>query len=207
MTKHTRRNHGAVFKAKVALEAIKGEQTLVESSALFRVHPNQIAEWKKQLPDRAPEVFDKERKPDRPDVKELHAKIGRLAMELMRLVDEIHPNHPYLGTRGIESEPRNKGHKAGRSHARTLMGKMGVEAPYRKPRLTKTHPELAIYPYLVRGMTITEANAAWCSDITYIPMAKGFCYLVAIMDRVSRKVLARRLSNTLDTSFCAEARA
>ena len=125
--------------------------------------------------------------------------------ELMRLIDEIHLNHPYLGTRGIKSELRNKGHNIGRSHVRTLMGKMGVEALYRKPRLTKTHPGHTIYPYLLRGMTITEAGAVWCSDITYIPMAKGFCYLVAIMDWASRKVLAWRLSNTLDTSFCVEA--
>jgi transposase-like protein len=81
MTKRTRRNHGAVFKAKVALEAIKGEQTLVELAARFQVHPNQIAEWKKQLLDRASEIFDKEKKSGGPDVKELHAKIGQLAME------------------------------------------------------------------------------------------------------------------------------
>ena len=81
MTKRPRRNHGAVFKAKVALEAIKGEQTLVELAARFQVHPNQIAEWKKQLLDRAPEIFDKEKKSEGPDVKEFHAKIGQLAME------------------------------------------------------------------------------------------------------------------------------
>jgi transposase-like protein len=81
MTKRPRRNHGAVFKAKVALEAIKGEQTLVELSERFQVHPNQIAEWKKQLLERAAEVFDREKKPMGPDVKELHAKIGQLAME------------------------------------------------------------------------------------------------------------------------------
>ena len=81
MTKRPRRNHGAVFKAKVALEAIKEEQTLVELGARFQVHPNQIAEWKKQLLERAPEIFDKEKKSKEPDVKELHAKIGRLAME------------------------------------------------------------------------------------------------------------------------------
>ena len=81
MTKRPRRNHGAVFKAKAALEAIKGEQTLVELSERFQVHPNQIAEWKKQLLERASEIFDKEKKSQGPDVKELHAKIGQLAME------------------------------------------------------------------------------------------------------------------------------
>ena len=81
MSKRPRRNHGAVFKAKVALEAIKGEQTLVELSERFQVHPNQITEWKKQLLERASEVFDKEKKSQGPDVKELHAKIGQLAME------------------------------------------------------------------------------------------------------------------------------
>ena len=81
MTKRPRRNHGAVFKAKVALEALKGEQTLVELAARFQVHPNQIAEWKKQLLDRAPEIFDRDKKTNEPDIKELHAKIGQLAME------------------------------------------------------------------------------------------------------------------------------
>jgi transposase-like protein len=81
MAKKPRRNHGAVFKAKVALEAIKGDQTLVELAERFEIHPNQIAEWKKQLLDRASEVFDKEKKSSEPDVKELHAKIGQLAME------------------------------------------------------------------------------------------------------------------------------
>jgi len=81
MTKRPRRNHGAVFKAKVALEAIKEEKTLVELAAQFQVHPNQIAEWKKQLLEKAPEIFDKGKKSEEPDVKELHAKIGRLAME------------------------------------------------------------------------------------------------------------------------------
>ncbi len=81
MSKRPRRNHGAVFKAKVALEAIKGEQTLVELSERFQVHPNQIAEWKKQLLERASEIFDKEKKSQGPDIKELHAKIGQLAME------------------------------------------------------------------------------------------------------------------------------
>jgi putative transposase len=85
------------------------------------------------------------------------------------------------------------------------MRKMGIEALYQKPRLSKPHLGHTIYPYLLKGVTITEGNKAWASDITYIPMAKGFCYLVAIMDLASRKVLSWRLSNTLDTSFCIEA--
>ena len=88
---------------------------------------------------------------------------------------------------------------------RTLMRKMGIEALYKKPRLSKPHPDHKVYPYLLRRLDITEANAVWCSDITYIPMAKGFCYLVAIMDWASSKVLSWRLSNTLDASFCIEA--
>jgi putative transposase len=125
--------------------------------------------------------------------------------ELMALIDRIHLDEPYLGTRGIRNALWDKGHEIGRSHVRTLMRKMGIEALYRKPRLSKPHPGHAIYPYLLKGVTIAEANNAWATDITYIPMAKGFCYLVAIMDLASRKVLSWRVSNTLDTSFCIEA--
>jgi putative transposase len=125
--------------------------------------------------------------------------------ELMRLIDKIHLEYPFLGSRGIRNELLNKGYKVGRSHIRTLMRKMGIEAVYKKPRLSEPHPGHTIYPYLLRGLSVTEGNAVWATDITYIPMAKGFCYLVAIMDWASRKVLAWRLSNTLDTTFCIEA--
>jgi putative transposase len=125
--------------------------------------------------------------------------------ELMRLIDEIHLEEPYLGSRGMKNALRIRGHKVGRIHVRTLMRKMGIEAIYKKPRLSKPHPGHKVYPYLLRGVDITEANAVWCSDITYIPMARGFCYLVAVMDWTSRKVLSFRLSNTLDASFCIEA--
>jgi putative transposase len=125
--------------------------------------------------------------------------------ELMRLIDEIHLEEPYWGTRGIKNELLNRGHRIGRSHVRTLMRKMGIEAVYQKRRLSKPHPGHTVYPYLLKGMTITKANAVWCSDVTYIPMRKGFCYLVAVMDWASRKVLSWRLSNTLDPSFCVEA--
>ncbi len=135
----------------------------------------------------------------------VHAPVSNKDRELMRLIDEIHLEEPYLGSRGIKSVLKRKGYKVGRIHVRTLMRKTGIEAIYKKPRLSRPHPEHKIYPYLLRGLDITEANKVWCSDITYIPMAKGFCYLVAVMDRASRKVLCWRLSNTLDPSFCIEA--
>ena len=125
--------------------------------------------------------------------------------ELMDLIDKIHLDEPYLGTRGIRDALWDRGHKIGRIHVRTLMRKMGIEALYQKPRLSKPRQGHTIYPYLLKGIEITEANKAWATDITYIPMAKGFCYLVAVMDLASRKVLSWRVSNTLDTSFCIEA--
>ncbi len=126
-------------------------------------------------------------------------------LEIMKLIDEIHLKYPFYGSRSIRDELRDKGYKIGRGHVSTLMKKMGIEAIYQKPRLSKPHPGHKVYPYLLRGMAITRANQVWAADITYIPMAKGFCYLVAIMDWASRRVLAWRLSNTLDVSFCTEA--
>ncbi len=125
--------------------------------------------------------------------------------ELIRLIDEIHLEEPCFGSRGIKSILKRKGYNIGRTHIRTLMRKMGIEALYKKPRLSKPHPGHKVYPYLLNNINITKANEVWCSDITYIPMARGFCYLVAIMDWVSRKILSFRLSNTLDVSFCIEA--
>jgi putative transposase len=126
-------------------------------------------------------------------------------LEIMKLIDEIHLKYPFMGSRSIRDELRDRGYEIGRDHVRTLMRKMGIEAIYRKPRLSKPHPGHRIYPYLLRGMEINRANQVWAADITYLPMARGFCYLVAIMDWASRRVLAWRLSNTLDASFCIEA--
>jgi putative transposase len=126
-------------------------------------------------------------------------------LELMRLIDEIHLKHPFMGSRSIRDQLQDMGHRVGRQHVSTLMKKMGIVALYRKPRLSKPHPDHKIYPYLLRGIEISHANHVWAADITYLPMARGFCYLVAIMDWASRRVLAWRLSNTLDTSFCTEA--
>jgi putative transposase len=126
-------------------------------------------------------------------------------LELMRLIDEIHMKHPFMGSRSIRDQLQDMGHKVGREHVSTPMKKMGISAMYRKPRLSKPHPDHKVYPYLLRNLDISRANQVWAADITYIPMARGFCYLVAIMDWASRKVLAWRLSNTLDASFCVEA--
>lgn len=126
-------------------------------------------------------------------------------LEMMRLIDEIHLKQPFWGSRNIRDELRGRGYRVGRGHVSTLMKKMGIAAMYQKPRLSKPHPAHKIYPYLLRGVEISQANHVWAADITYLPMARGFCYLVAIMDWASRRVLAWRLSNTLDTSFCTEA--
>jgi len=126
-------------------------------------------------------------------------------IELMRLIDEIYLRYPFYGSRRIRDELKDSGHEVGRGHVATLMRKMGIEALYRKPRLSEPHPGHKVYPYLLRNMEINRANQVWAADITYIPMAKGSCYLVAIIDWASRRVLSWRLSNTMDTSFCAEA--
>ena len=126
-------------------------------------------------------------------------------LELMRHVDEIHLKYPFMGSRSIRNELRDLWHTVGRGHVSTLMKKIGIRALYQKPRLSVPHPAHKVYPYLLRGIEVTRANQCWAADITYLPMARGFCYLVAVMDWASRKVLAWRLSNTLDASFCTEA--
>jgi len=131
--------------------------------------------------------------------------ISERDLELMRLIDEIHLKYPFYGSRRIRNELRDLGHDVGRGHVSTLMKKMGIMALYQKPRLSVPHPDHKVYPYLLRGVEISRANHCWAADITYLPMARGFCYLGAIMDWASRRVLAWRLSNTLDASFCTEA--
>jgi putative transposase len=131
--------------------------------------------------------------------------ISERDIELMRLIDEIHMKYPFYGSQRIRNELRDLGHDVGRGHVSTLMQKMGIMALYQKPRLSEPHPGHKVYPYLLRGVEISRANHCWAADITYLPMARGFCYLMAIMDWASRRVLAWRLSNTLDASFCTEA--
>src|SRR5450631_3456868 len=124
---------------------------------------------------------------------------------LMRRIDELHLELPFYGSRKIAHRLRREGHGVGRRHVATLMRRMGIEALYRRPRTSIPARGAAIYPYLLSGLAIERANHVWASDITYLPMAHGFMYLVAILDMASRKVLSFRLSNTLTAHFCVEA--
>ena len=126
-------------------------------------------------------------------------------LELMRLIDEQFLETPYYGARQMARHFRRQGYCVSRKRIGRLMRKMGLSAIYQKPNTSKPHPEHKIYPYLLRGIAIDRPNKVWCSDITYIPMRRGFLYLVAIMDWHSRKVLSWRLSNSLDTDFCVAA--
>ena len=109
---------------------------------------------------------------------------------LMRRIDKLHLEAPYFGARKLAVQLRREGHAIGRKHVRTLMRRMGIEALYRKPRTSIPAREAAIYPYLLENRVIERPNEAWASDITYLPMARGFLYLMAIIDLASRKVLA-----------------
>lgn len=128
---------------------------------------------------------------------------GELA--LMRRIDEIHLKLPFYGSRRIRDQLQREGYKVNRKKVRRLMHLMGISALYPKRRTCVPDRGHKIYPYLLRDLTIERSNQVWCADICYIPMARGFLYLVAIMDWASRKVLSWRLSNTMDTEFCVDA--
>ena len=123
----------------------------------------------------------------------------------MKLIDRQYMDTPFYGARKIVAWLNNKGYRVNRKRIRRLMRVMGLRAIYRRPRTSKPAPGNKIYPYLLNGIEITRPNQVWAADITYIPMAKGFLYLVAIIDWYSRYVLSWRLSNTLDADFCVEA--
>lgn len=126
-------------------------------------------------------------------------------LELMRLIDDQYLKTPTWGSRSMRTWLRRLGHKINRKRVQRLMRLMGIEAIYPRPRTSRPHPEHKVYPYLLKGMTIDHPNQVWAADITYIPMSRGFMYLVAVMDWHSRKVLSWRISNSLDTDFCIEA--
>ena len=126
-------------------------------------------------------------------------------LALMRLIDEVHLRRPFYGSRRLHDELEDRGHTVNRKRVQRLMRQMGLRALYPRRRTSQPGKGHKIYPYLLRGLTIERANQAWATDICYIPMAKGFMYLVAIMDWHSRRVLSWRVSNTLDADFCIEA--
>jgi putative transposase len=131
--------------------------------------------------------------------------VSQVDLWLMRRIDELHLNYPFAGSRMLRDLLRQQGLEVGRRHVKTLMRRMCIEAIYRKPNTSKPAPGHRIYPYLLRDLAIVRPNQVWSTDISYIPMARGFVYLVAVIDWFSRRVLAWKLSITMDTSFCIEA--
>nr|WP_144428251.1 IS3 family transposase [Azospirillum thiophilum] len=265
MSKGTRRNHGAAFKAKVALEALQGETTVAEISAKYGIHQTLVNEWKRQLVDGACGVFEKgggrAEKATEAVTDELYKQIGQLKVEndflsrkarslsraekktmidpthqtlsvtrqcgllglsrstlyykpvndnsedlaIKALIDRQFLETPYYGSRKMTAWLRRQGQSINRKRVRRLMREMGLAAIWQKPNTSKPAPEHRVWPYLLRHLVIDRPNQVWTADITYIPMPKGFLYLVAVMDWHSRKVLAWRLSNTMHADFCVAA--
>ncbi len=132
-------------------------------------------------------------------------KVKKEDLELMRIIDKQYLKTPVYGSRSMRNYLRRLGYNINRKRIQRLMRLMGLEAIYPKPKTSKPHPEHKIYPYLLRGLKIRRSNQVWTADITYIPLRRGFMYLVAVMDWYSRKVLSWRVSNTLEADFCVEA--
>ncbi|WBX37006.1 IS3-like element ISAcsp5 family transposase [Acinetobacter schindleri] len=132
-------------------------------------------------------------------------EISSTDLSWMRLIDEIHLDYPFMGSRMIRDMLQRQGHQIGRRKVRRLMRLMGIHALYPKPNTSKPNLAHRIFPYLLKNMVIDHSNQVWCTDITYIPMAKGFVYLCAVIDWHSRKVLAHRVSISMETDFCIDA--
>ncbi|MGO4855663.1 IS3 family transposase [Phaeovulum sp. W22_SRMD_FR3] len=262
-----RRNHDAAFKARVALEAVKGERTVSELAAEYGVHPTMIHQWKRSLLEGAAGIFERGGKAAvaaevaEETVRDLHAKIGELAvandflftkaqaldrqvrrgmiernhpklsvgaqcrllsiarssfyyapqgetamnLDLMLLIDKQFLDTPFYGVRQMTWHLQNEGHPVNYKRIRRLMRVMRLMPIYQKPDTSRPAKGHKTYPYLLGGLRVDRPNQVWCADITYLPMRKGFLYLVAIMDWFTRKVLAWRISNTLEADFCVEA--
>jgi putative transposase len=126
-------------------------------------------------------------------------------LQIMRRIDQLHLEHPFMGARMLRDMLNREGVSIGRRHVATLMRRMGIEAIYRRPNTSKAAPGHKIYPYLLRKLKIEQPNHVWAMDITYIPMARGFVYLAAVVDWATRRVLSHRVSITMEANFCVEA--
>lgn len=131
--------------------------------------------------------------------------VSEADLKLMRRIDELHLELPFAGARMLRDLLKREGIEVGRKHVATLMRRMGIEAIYRRKNTSRRHPAHAVFPYRLRGLAIDRPNQVWAADITYLPMARGFVYLVAILDWCTRKVLAWRLCNSLASDFCVAA--
>ncbi|MBI5164518.1 MAG: IS3 family transposase [Magnetospirillum sp.] len=196
MTRRARRTHSPAFKAKVALAAIKGDKTLAELAQPYDVHPNQITTWRAPLLEGAAGVFG---------CSPAEALEPAVDLAVMRRIDQLHLDFPFAGSRMLRDFLRAEGVKIGRCRVITLMRRMGIEALYRRPNTSKPAPGHQVFPYLLRKLTIDRPNQVWAMDITYIPMARGFVYLAAVVDWYSRRVLSWRVSITMSVDFCLEA--
>jgi putative transposase len=126
-------------------------------------------------------------------------------LQIMRRIDQLHLEHPFMGARMLRDMLNREGVSIGRRHVATLMRRMGIEAIYRRPNTSKAAPGHKIYPYLLRKLKIEQPNHVWAMDITYIPMARGFVYPAAVVDWATRRVLSHRVSITMEADFCVEA--
>ena len=263
-----RRKHNPAFKAKVALEAVKGEETVAQQAARYQVHPSQTQAWKKVLTAGAAGVFsngpEQKASSDAALIARLCQEIGQLKVErvgrrgpvherdqrrgmvdrehlsssiaslsiarqcallgvahsslyyrpkeasgedlaLMQAIDRQYLDTPFYGSTRMKVGLAREGRCVSRKRVQRLMRIMGLRATYRSPRTSQPAPAHRIYPYLLEKIRVTRPNQAWAADITYLPMARGFLYLVAIMDWHSRYVVAWRLSNTLEADCCVDA--
>ena len=131
--------------------------------------------------------------------------VSREDLRVMRRIDELHLERPFAGSRMLRDFLNREGVAIGRRHVAALMKRMGIEAIYRRPNTSKPALGHKIYPYLLRGVKVARPNQVWATDITYIPMARGFVYLVAVVDWFTRRVLSHRVSITMEADFCVEA--
>ncbi|QDM15428.1 IS3 family transposase [Tardiphaga sp. vice352] len=190
-----------------SLHAKIGELTLENGFFRRRAHQGGIAERKTMIDRNHDLSITKQTevlKISRGSVYYLPRPVSATDLAIMQRLDRLHLEFPFAGSRMLRGLLAAEGCQIGRRHVKTLMKRMGIEAIYRRPRTTKPEPGHKIYPYLLRGMEITRPNHVWATDITYIPMARGFVYLAVVLDWATRRVLSWRLSITMEASFCIE---